>query len=214
MKTIKLKSQEGDVVNMKLNLARRAEALRLIVDVCGIEPDEELPLPIKTKILHKVIEWADHHKHIPIVRKDQSKKKKVYRTRKVVVKRPSVPDPAKEGEATANVQKEASEQDNTANFLLKLFTEDREEEEEPEIQITPYQTEFFTVDQSTVFEFIMAANVLDMPDLLEVGCKVVANMIKGKSVDEIRTTFNIKNDMDWEEFMENNGLVENKPASK
>jgi S-phase kinase-associated protein 1 len=44
-----------------------------------------------------------------------------------------------------------------------------------------------------------AANYLDIKALLDVGCKTVANMIKGKSPDEIRKTFNIQNDFTPEE---------------
>ena len=55
------------------------------------------------------------------------------------------------------------------------------------------------VDQSTLFELILAANYLDVKPLLELGCKTVADMIKGKSPDEIRATFNIKNDFTPEE---------------
>jgi hypothetical protein len=36
---------------------------------------------------------------------------------------------------------------------------------------------------------------LDIKALLDVGCKTVANMIKGKSPEEIRKTFNIQNDL-------------------
>ena len=50
------------------------------------------------------------------------------------------------------------------------------------------------VDQGTLFELILAANYLDIRSLLDVTCKTVANMIKGKTPDEIRKTFNIKND--------------------
>ncbi|KAJ3130638.1 suppressor of kinetochore protein mutant [Physocladia obscura] len=59
--------------------------------------------------------------------------------------------------------------------------------------------EFMNVDQGTLFEVILAANYLDMKNLLDLGCKTVANMIKGKSVEEIRKTFNIVNDFTPEE---------------
>ena len=42
--------------------------------------------------------------------------------------------------------------------------------------------------------WVQAANYLDIKGLLDVTCKTVANMIKGKSPEEIRKTFNIKND--------------------
>ena len=44
-----------------------------------------------------------------------------------------------------------------------------------------------------------AANYMDIKPLLDVGCKTVANMIKGKSPEEIRKTFNIQNDFTPEE---------------
>ena len=65
--------------------------------------------------------------------------------------------------------------------------------------IIPWDMEFCKVDQPTLFELILAANFLDIKDLLDLTCKTVANMIKGKTPEEIRRTFNIKNDFTPEE---------------
>ncbi|PIC32119.1 hypothetical protein B9Z55_012574 [Caenorhabditis nigoni] len=65
--------------------------------------------------------------------------------------------------------------------------------------IASWDVEFLKVDQGTLFEIILAANYMDIKGLLDVSCKAVANMIKGKSPDEIRRTFNIKNDFTPEE---------------
>ena len=63
----------------------------------------------------------------------------------------------------------------------------------------PWDQEFLKVDQCTLFELILAANYLDIKPLLDTACKCVANMIKGKTPEEIRKTFNIKNDFTPEE---------------
>ena len=65
--------------------------------------------------------------------------------------------------------------------------------------IEEWDRDFCNVDQGTLFELILAANYLDMKGLLDlgiysvflmtIGCKTVANMIKGKTVEEIRKVF-------------------------
>ena len=74
--------------------------------------------------------------------------------------------------------------------------EDDEFREKRLDDIPPWDQEFMRkVDQSTMFEIILAANFLDIKELLEVGCKTVANMIKGKSTEELRNLFGIVNDL-------------------
>lgn len=65
--------------------------------------------------------------------------------------------------------------------------------------ISQWDKEFCTVDQATLFEMILASNYLDIKGMLDLTCKTVANMIKGKTPDEIRKTFNITQDFTPEE---------------
>jgi len=48
--------------------------------------------------------------------------------------------------------------------------------------------------QQQLFDVILAANYLDIPLLLDLGCAKVASMIKGQTPDEIRAIFNIPKD--------------------
>ncbi|KAF5373726.1 hypothetical protein D9758_000721 [Tetrapyrgos nigripes] len=65
--------------------------------------------------------------------------------------------------------------------------------------ISKWDQKFITVDQEMLFEIIFAANYLDIKSLLDVGCKTVPNMIKGKTLEEIRKLFNIVHDFTPEE---------------
>ncbi|GHP11048.1 suppressor of kinetochore protein mutant [Pycnococcus provasolii] len=66
-------------------------------------------------------------------------------------------------------------------------------------EVKAWDAEFVNVDQATLFELILAANYLNIKCLLELTCQSVANMIKGKTPEEIRKTFGIKNDFTPEE---------------
>jgi S-phase kinase-associated protein 1 len=54
-----------------------------------------------------------------------------------------------------------------------------------------WDLEFFQFDLDTLFELILAANYMDMPLLLDFGCRSVAEMIKDKPIEEIKQIFNI-----------------------
>eukprot|EP00252_Welwitschia_mirabilis_P015129 TRINITY_DN33303_c0_g1_i1.p1 TRINITY_DN33303_c0_g1~~TRINITY_DN33303_c0_g1_i1.p1 ORF type:complete len:158 (-),score=25.98 TRINITY_DN33303_c0_g1_i1:294-767(-) len=68
-----------------------------------------------------------------------------------------------------------------------------------EDDIKAWDAEFVKVDQGTLFDLILAANYLNIKNLLDLTCQTVADMIKGKTPEEIRKTFNIKNDFTPEE---------------
>ncbi|KAJ0039733.1 SKP1-like protein 1A [Pistacia vera] len=68
-----------------------------------------------------------------------------------------------------------------------------------EEELKNWDAEFVKVDQATLFDLILAANYLNIKGLLDLTCQTVADMIKGKTPEEIRKTFNIKNDFTPEE---------------
>jgi len=56
-----------------------------------------------------------------------------------------------------------------------------------------------TTSRDSIFEIIKAANYLNITALLKTACKSVAECIKGKTPEEVRQTFGIKNDFTPEE---------------
>ncbi|ONH97157.1 hypothetical protein PRUPE_7G172700 [Prunus persica] len=68
-----------------------------------------------------------------------------------------------------------------------------------EDDLKAWDQDFVKVDQATLFDLILAANYLNIKLLLDLTCQTVADMIKGKTPEEIRKTFNIKNDFTPEE---------------
>lgn len=70
---------------------------------------------------------------------------------------------------------------------------------EERIESVPWYIEYTKIGQSQLFSLILAANYLDIKPLLDLTCKTVANMIKGKTPEEIRAVFGIKNDFTPEE---------------
>jgi len=54
-------------------------------------------------------------------------------------------------------------------------------------------------DKSTLYEVLQACNYLDLRPLLEICCKTIANMIKGKSVEQVRDILGLVSDYTAEE---------------
>ncbi|KAK9722479.1 hypothetical protein K7432_002668 [Basidiobolus ranarum] len=62
--------------------------------------------------------------------------------------------------------------------------------------ISEWDYEFCQVGQETLFELILAANYLEIKSLLSLTCRTVANIIQGRSPEEIRKVFKISNDLE------------------
>eukprot|EP00542_Grammatophora_oceanica_P012182 CAMPEP_0194032636 /NCGR_PEP_ID=MMETSP0009_2-20130614/5528_1 /TAXON_ID=210454 /ORGANISM="Grammatophora oceanica, Strain CCMP 410" /LENGTH=166 /DNA_ID=CAMNT_0038673137 /DNA_START=145 /DNA_END=645 /DNA_ORIENTATION=+ len=99
-----------------------------------------------------------------------------------------------------------------ANILAKVIEFCAHHKEEPMTEIEKplksqnmadvvqkWYADFVDLEQVVLFELILAANYMDIKPLLDLTCATVASMIKGKTPEEIRTTFNISNDFSPEE---------------
>lgn len=111
------------------------------------EDEDEIVMPVpnvRSSVLQKVIEWAEHHKD-------------------------------------------------------SNFPDEDDDDSRKSAPMDSWDREFLKVDQEMLYEIILAANYLNIKPLLDAGCKVVAEMIRGRSPEEIRRTFNIVNDFTPEE---------------
>jgi len=66
-------------------------------------------------------------------------------------------------------------------------------------ELEEWDKNFIAVDQAVLYELILAANYLYIKGLLDLCCKTVADIIKGKTPQEIREYFHIENDFTPEE---------------
>lgn len=75
-----------------------------------------------------------------------------------------------------------------------------------------------SLDKNLLFELIMAANFLFIRGLIDLLCKHTVNMyLKGKTVEEVRRTFNLKNDFtnaEEEQLKNENAWIEKKDPIK
>ncbi|CAA0807730.1 SKP1-like protein 4 [Striga hermonthica] len=78
-----------------------------------------------------------------------------------------------------------------------------------------YKAEFVKADYEQLFQLILAANYLNIPGMLDITCQAVANMIKDKSPEEVRSIFNITNDLtpEEEEEIRNDSFLEQNVSS-
>ncbi|CAN0914267.1 SKP1-like protein 1A [Linum grandiflorum] len=81
-----------------------------------------------------------------------------------------------------------------SKILAKVIEYCKKHIETDAAELKQWDEDFAKVDHAILFDLILAANYLDIKGLLDLTCQTVADMIKGKSPEEIRTMFNIKND--------------------
>uniref|UniRef100_A0A0E0AFM7 SKP1-like protein n=1 Tax=Oryza glumipatula TaxID=40148 RepID=A0A0E0AFM7_9ORYZ len=71
---------------------------------------------------------------------------------------------------------------------------------EVEKELKSFDAEFMIdVDKNMLYGLLLASNFLNIKSLLDLCCQHTANLIKGKSPEQIRKEFGIKNDFTPEE---------------
>lgn len=83
----------------------------------------------------------------------------------------------------------------TKYHLENPFTQNEDEK-----YMTSWDEQFCNVDRDTIFALVLAANYLDYKELLETTTQKIADMIKGKTPEQIRELFQIENDFTLDEL--------------
>ncbi|XP_042492571.1 SKP1-like protein 1B [Macadamia integrifolia] len=170
-KVFVLRTCDGETFEIDESVAYVSETIKnMIEDGFG---HDLIPLPnVSSKILLKVIEYCRKH-----VSNFESSKK----TSNGDEKDKDNDSWKKEKEAVPEVEKDAEE---------KARVEELKE----------WETTFIDIDQQVLFDLLQAANYLNIKGLLVMAAEKAASMIRGKTPEQIRETFNIKNDFTPEEY--------------
>jgi len=71
---------------------------------------------------------------------------------------------------------------------------------EDEKYMTSWDEQFCNVDRDSIFALVLAANYLDYKELLETTTQKIADMIKGKTPEQIRELFQVESDFNESEL--------------
>lgn len=72
----------------------------------------------------------------------------------------------------------------------------------PKPEVADWDREFVKVDVETLIDLMLVADFLAHQGLLELTCQATADYIKDMSPEEVRTLFNIENDLTPEQEAE------------
>ncbi|XP_014226064.1 S-phase kinase-associated protein 1-like [Trichogramma pretiosum] len=134
MSTIKLKSSDGVIFEVDLQIAKRSKMIEQMIAVLGtddLDENDYFPLPnVTSPILELFIEWCTHHKNDSLVERDDTE------------------------------------------------------------TVSEWDENFFKVNTDNLKELILAANYLDVTELLSAACVQVAKKFAGKTPEQIKIYWN------------------------
>ena len=89
--------------------------------------------------------------------------------------------------------------------------DDDDEKKAPPVEIPPWDADFLNASLNTLVDINMSANFLEIRGLLNLTFRFFANMIIGKTPEEIRQTFYLEDDLteaENEQIMKENAWLE------
>lgn len=164
---IKLRSSDGVIFQVHINIVKVSNTLNDMLNSCGIEECIDSIVPVSTihsTVLLKVLEWCHHHQLDKVLTAEEE---------------------AEEDRVKCTPQ----------NELITWHDNQLKRRD----NIPAWDVAFMGNDHDMIFKLLNAANYLNIPGLLKVGCKTVALMMKDKSPKEICATFKIETDASFEE---------------
>jgi hypothetical protein len=63
-----------------------------------------------------------------------------------------------------------------------------------------WNCDFIRINPGFLFELVLAANYLDIPDLLDFCCRTIGDLIIGKSAEEMKINFDFKVSLPDDDF--------------
>lgn len=169
-RTVHLVSQEGESFEVSLENAKMSELVKTMIDEEQDEDEaQEIPLPN--------VKSAILAKVIEFIQRHKT-------------------EPMTEIEKVCRT--DFPNKVSRSHLFLSLLIQPLKSAQMSEV-VQEWYANFVNVEQEVLFELILAANFMDIKPLLDLTCATVASMIKGKTPEEIRKTFNIVNDFTPEE---------------
>uniref|UniRef100_A0A0D9WWI8 SKP1-like protein n=1 Tax=Leersia perrieri TaxID=77586 RepID=A0A0D9WWI8_9ORYZ len=183
-----VKCEDGEEFEMPMAAAMMSSCLRGLFEMTDTEPDGairiKLPVQVSSTIFAKVIEFCCKHAKV------DAKGNSTAASAAVVSTNSGNGDPAAKGKGNST----AAVSTNSSDEPAAAAKEENLEE---------WDKEFLDgIEQWPLYYLLNAAHYLSIPGLLDIASQKVADMLKGKTAEEMREVLEIQNDFTEAELEE------------
>ncbi|KXX79377.1 E3 ubiquitin ligase complex SCF subunit sconC [Madurella mycetomatis] len=167
----------GRVFEVETKAAKHSTVIHMLLQDFEDQEIDILPISIgvSDECLQKVFNWVSHHKDDALEPDDVDN---------------HILDPMGLTDKVSAEQSAKAEEARRRARKLK---------NEPVVIAGWDKTFFESVNSPMLYEVLIAANYLEIKKLLDMGCQVVVNMIRGKTTEQTREILGIENDFTPEE---------------